>query len=175
MLPAAILFLALAILLFWRSGRSRRAAGLPAGRVIYSDTRDWGELEEPLYDPVLALTGRPDYLVRRRGKVIPVEVKSSRVREGPYDEHVHQLAAYCLLVQRVYETRPPYGVIHYPNRTFAVDFTPELEGSLLDLLAEMRKAEREGEQGRSHESPARCLKCGYRESCEQRLDYPRSS
>jgi CRISPR-associated exonuclease Cas4 len=169
MLPLGLLLLFLALLLLWRSGRSRQAAGLPAGRVIYADTRSWGAVEEPLYDPALALTGKPDYLVQRGGQIIPVEVKSSSVREGPYDEHIFQLAAYCLLVQRVYDIRPPYGIIHYPKQTFAVDFSPELEGALLDLLAEMRKAERKGEQARSHESPARCLKCGYRQGCEQRL------
>lgn len=169
MLPLGLLLLLLALVLLWRSGRSRRAAGLPAGRVIYADTRNWGAVEEPLYDPALALTGKPDYLVQRGGQIIPVEVKSSPVREGPYDEHIFQLAAYCLLVQRVYDTRPPYGIIHYPKQTFAVDFTPELEGALLDLLAEMRKAERKGEQARSHESPGRCLKCGYQQGCEQRL------
>jgi CRISPR-associated exonuclease Cas4 len=115
------------------------------------------------------LTGRPDYLVERGGSLIPVEVKSSRVYETPFDEHVYQLAAYCLLVQQVYEKRPPYGILHYPDRTFEIDYTPDLEMGLLDLLAEIRRQERKDEVPRSHESPARCNKCGFRSLCDQRL------
>jgi CRISPR-associated exonuclease Cas4 len=163
-----ILVAAAMFLLFW-SGQNRKSAGLPGGRVIYTDTRSWGPVEKPLFDPVLGLTGKPDYLLSQGGKVIPVEVKSSRVREAPYDEHIFQLAAYCLLVQRVYGQRPPYGILHYPNRTYAIDWTPDLEAALLDLLAEMRRQDRRASVNRSHESPARCRGCGYRTQCDQRL------
>ena len=39
----------IAILLFWQAGKQQRAAGLPAGRVIYTDTGAWGKIEQPLY------------------------------------------------------------------------------------------------------------------------------
>lgn len=169
MVPLIVLLIVVAILFLWRSGRGRQETGLPGGRVIYTDTRSWGPLEAPLYDPVLALTGRPDYLVSDKGRIIPVEVKSSQVREAPYDEHIYQLAAYCVLVEKTYGKRPPYGIIHYPNRTFAVDYTPELESSFLDLLAEMRRQDRKKEIARSHESVPRCMKCGFSSLCDQRL------
>jgi CRISPR-associated exonuclease Cas4 len=57
----------------------------------------------------------------------------------------------------------------YRNRTFAIDFTAELEARLLERLAEMRMQEKAGQANRSHESPARCAGCGYREICDQRL------
>ena len=169
MIPLILLLFLVAVYLLWQSGRGRQAAGLPGGRVIYTDTWGWGAVETPLYDPVLALTGRPDYLVSEKGRIIPVEVKSSQVRDAPYDEHIFQLAAYCVLVEKTYGKRPPYGIIHYPNRTFAVDYTPELEASFLDLLAEMRRNDRKKEVDRSHEAPARCHKCGFRSLCDQRL------
>lgn len=165
---AAGLFL-LAIILLWQSGRARRAAGLPGGRVIYTDTRAWGKVEKPLYDNALGLTGKPDYLVEKNGQLIPVEVKSGRAPEAPYDSHIYQLAAYCLLVERTMGSRPPYGIIHYADRDFAVDYTYDLENALLDVLAEMRRDDRREEVHRSHESPARCAKCGFRNVCEQRL------
>jgi CRISPR-associated exonuclease Cas4 len=165
---AALLFL-LALVLFWQSRRTRKAAGLPGGRVIYTDTDEWGRVEDPLFDPITQLTGRPDYLIRRKGLVIPVEVKSGRVPDSPYDSHIYQLAAYCLLVEREFGVRPPYGVIHYGKRTFAVDYTQELESALLDLMTEMRKADRRKNVARSHESPPRCRGCGYAYNCEQAL------
>ena len=64
-----ILYLALLILLFgiallWQSNRQRKQAGLPGGRVVYTDTRAWGTVEKALYDHSLGLTGKPDYLVQ---------------------------------------------------------------------------------------------------------------
>ncbi len=169
MLILITLLVAIAMWLLFRSGQIRKSAGLPGGRVIYTDTRGWGPVEKPLFDPVIGLTGKPDYLVSQAEKIIPVEVKSSRVREAPFDEHIFQLAAYCLLVERVYGTRPPYGILHYPNRTYAVDYTPALESALLDLLAEMRRQDRRASVDRSHEAPARCRGCGFRTICDQRL------
>lgn len=166
---AALLFL-LALLLFWQAGRQQKAAGLPAGRVIYSDTRAWGApVEQALYDAELGLTGRPDYLVEQGGLVIPVEVKSSQVGAAPFDAHIFQLAVYCLLVQRIHGKRPPYGILHYPNRSYAIDYTPQLEAALLALLDEMRARERRKEVARSHDSAARCQACGFRGVCDQSL------
>jgi CRISPR-associated exonuclease Cas4 len=169
MLYAILLLFFLALIFFWQSGRQRKEAGLPGGRVIYTDTRGWGKLERPLYNDLLGLTGKPDYLVQEKGQIIPVEVKSGRAPESPYDSHIYQLAAYCLLVEKSYGKRPPYGIIHYENRDFAVDYTPELESSLLDLLAEMRRDELKREVERSHEQAARCARCGFKKACDQSL------
>jgi CRISPR-associated exonuclease Cas4 len=169
MLYAILLLFLLALVFFWQSGRQRKEAGLPSGRVIYTDTRGWGKVERPLYDDLLGLTGKPDYLVQQNGQIIPVEVKSGRAPESPYDSHIYQLAAYCLLVEKSYGKRPPYGIIHYENRDFSVDYTPELESSLLDLLAEMRRDELKREVERSHEQAARCARCGFKKACGQSL------
>jgi CRISPR-associated exonuclease Cas4 len=161
--------LVVAILLFFISGQQRRASGLPGGRVVYSDTRAWGPVEKPLFDKDLGLTGKPDYLVEQAGKSIPVEVKTGRTPQAPYDSHIFQLAAYCLLVHRTTGKRPPYGIIHYPGRDFAVDYTSELENTLLDLIADMRIGEHRSEMDRSHEDAGRCRGCGFRDACDQRL------
>ncbi len=165
----SLALLLLALFLFWQSHRQRKQAGLPGGRVIYTDTNAWGKVDKPLYDSSLRLTGKPDYLVERNGKIIPVEVKSGRAPDAPYDSHIYQLASYCLLVERTMGKRPPYGIIHYRNRDFAVDYTRELESALLDILAEMRRDETRREVDCSHNSPARCRGCGFRRICDQRL------
>ncbi|HVM70297.1 MAG TPA: CRISPR-associated protein Cas4 [Anaerolineales bacterium] len=169
MLIAGLLALLVAFILFFISGRQRRAAGLPGGRVIYTDTRAWGKVEKPLFDKDLDLTGKPDYLIEQGGKIIPVEVKTGRTPEEPYDSHIFQLAAYCRLVQKTYGKRPSYGIIHYPNRDFAVDYTADLENALLDLIAEMRMNEHRSEVSRSHDDENRCRRCGFRQICDQRL------
>lgn len=165
----AILFLVLSLILFWLSARQRRTSGVPGGRIIYTDTRGWGKLEQPLFDASLGLTGKPDYLVEREGGIIPVEVKSGRAPATPYDSHIFQLAAYCLLVERTYQKRPPYGIIHYADRDFSVEFTRELEAAALELMAEMKQAQRRREMPRSHSEAARCQHCGFSKTCDQKL------
>ncbi|MBM3123864.1 MAG: CRISPR-associated protein Cas4 [Chloroflexi bacterium] len=163
-----LLFL-LAIILLWQSGRQRRAAGLPGGRILYSDTQEWRKPEKPLYHAALGLTGKPDYLVEKDGRIIPVEVKSGRAPLAPYDSHIFQLASYCLLVENAYGKRPPYGIIHYEDRDFAVDYTRELESALLEILEDMKAEGRRKEVRRSHEQASRCVRCGYRHGCDQSL------
>jgi len=169
MLLLAIILALSAILFLWLAKRQQLRTGMPGGRVVYTDTRGWQPVEEPLYAADLALTGRPDYLVEDRGSLVPVEVKSTRIEAGPYDTHIYQLAAYCLLVERVYKTRPQYGILHYPNRTFRIDFTTELEASILSLIDAIRSQERRKEVQRSHDNPARCAHCGFSTICNQRL------
>lgn len=164
-----LLLFILALLFFWRSDRQQKAAGLPGGRVIYTDTRGWGEVEKPLFYPALELTGKPDYLIEKNGQIIPVEVKSGRAPEAPYDSHIYQLASYCLLVEKTYGKRPPYGIIHYENRDFAIDYTRELESALIELVADMRVDELKKDVPRSHEQPPRCKRCGFRNVCDQKL------
>jgi CRISPR-associated exonuclease Cas4 len=169
MLILAFLLFILALVLLWLVGRRQKTLGLPTGRIISADMRTWGAAEETLVDPILGLTGRPDYLVKQGNQLIPVEVKTRRVNDVPYDSHIIQLAAYCRLVERHYGQRPAYGILHYANRTFAINYTPELEANLNEALKKMRDADQRKDVLRSHESPARCRACGYRLVCDQSL------
>ncbi len=174
LLALALLALLLAIYTFWEASRRRKATGIPQGHLIYSDTSRWQVQEEPLYDAKLGLTGRPDYIIEDGGYIIPVEIKSSRPPESPYASHILQLTAYCLLIERNFDKRPPYGVLHYRDRnqetrTFAIDYTAQLENELTSTIAEMRIQRDRQEIHRSHSSKARCASCGYRSVCDQRL------
>ncbi len=169
MTTAAILLLCAALLILYLAGRQRRASGLPAGQVIYRDTGGGTRVEKPLYDPITGLAGKPDYLIQENGAIIPVEVKSSRAPGLPYDSHIYQLAAYCLLVERTYGKRPLYGILRYRDRSFRIDYSLVLERALESMLDAIRRQERRGEAGRSHQEAARCARCGYRTICNQRL------
>lgn len=169
MLYVSLILIVLAVILFWQARRQRAATGLPEGEIIYSDTDNWTRNEKALFDPLLGLVGRPDYLVQTDGSIIPVEVKSSAAPPKPYDSHIYQLAAYCLLAERNALKRPPYGILQYKNRAFSIPYTPELEEKLLDVLEEMRRAEGRNSVNRSHASAARCARCGYRKVCDQKL------
>jgi CRISPR-associated exonuclease Cas4 len=164
----AFLFL-LGLVLLLISKRRLANLGLPQGRVIALDTLELKQPGQPLYDSVYHLTGRPDYLVEQARTVIPVEVKSGRAPASPWPGQVLQLAAYCRLVHASTGRRPPYGILKYADRAFAVDYDDSLETKLRNVVDEMRRAGRK-ELERSHESPGRCRGCGYRNDCDQRLD-----
>jgi CRISPR-associated exonuclease Cas4 len=167
-LAGALLLAALVLALVSRW--QRKSAGLPLGRVTYADPSLWGKVEKPLYDPATGLVGKPDYLVETKEGIIPVEVKSGAAPSNPYEGHVLQLAAYCLLVSRTTGKRPPYGLLNYRNRTFSIDFTPALEQKLLEQITAIQAAGRKKDVPRSHESPAKCASCGYKKICDQKCE-----
>ncbi|MCJ7695905.1 MAG: CRISPR-associated protein Cas4 [Anaerolineaceae bacterium] len=166
----ALLLIFVAALIFLLSYRQRKASGLPGGQIVYSDSGLWQEVVEPYYDSHLQLAGKPDYVIKQGYTHIPVEVKTGRTPEAPYDSHIFQLAAYCYLIDRETGLRPPYGVLQYPRQTFKIAYSEEMEASLLTLIGEIRKRDK-GKDGvpRSHNSSSRCRSCGYRSICDQRL------
>ncbi len=165
----SILLILLGLLLMRAASKIKDQTGMPDGRIIYADPGKWKKPDKPLYDAALGLTGRPDYLIRKRNDIIPVEVKSSWAPSVPYDSHKLQLAAYCLLVQNYYGKRPPYGLLRYRNRTFRIIFSRQLENQVLDILDEIRQQKEQEEVFRSHNHKNRCLRCGFRYICNQRL------
>jgi len=168
LLGAVLILFALAIWL-WANGL-RRQTGLPEGDVIYTDTGTWFPNSDLLYAPEFRLVGKPDYLVQEPGgAVVPVELKSGQAPTEPWEGHVLQLAAYCLLVTEKYGRRPDYGILQYQNKAFAIDYTEELEEDLLNLLADMHGDLFEGELDRDHNDWNKCDRCGVRNHCYQRL------
>ncbi|NOR89738.1 MAG: Dna2/Cas4 domain-containing protein [Anaerolineales bacterium] len=168
-MPALILsLLVLGMLLILFSRRRLKVLGIPAGRLISLDTSRLIPVTQPLYDPDLGLTGRPDYLVQRGRCRIPVEVKSGQAPQSPHRSHVLQLAAYCHLVEMTTGKRPAYGILKYADSAYKLQYTHALQQDLLQILGTLRKAQ-DSSPGRSHNSPARCRACGYLSSCDQSL------
>ncbi len=168
-MPALILsLLIIGLLLILSSRRRLKGLGIPAGRLISLDTSQLKPVTEPLYDPDLGLTGRPDYLVQQGRRRIPVEVKSGRAPKRPHRSHVLQLAAYCHLVETTSGKRPPYGILKYADSAYKLYYTHALQQDLSNILGALRKPQ-DSSPDRSHNSPGRCRSCGYLSSCDQSL------
>ena len=164
---AASLYFLVFNLYYARQARSIvRKTCIQPGQVVFGDSPKHAEVLE---SRVVALRGRPDYVVDREGALVPVELKTGRTPRRPYDSHVLQLAAYCYLVNERYRKRPPFGVLSYPDHQFEVPYTPELEDRLLKTLLRIDLAERTGVVHRDHENPKRCRFCSRREGCPERL------
>ena len=169
-LGLVLLLIAISMGLLWRARALQNRTGLPDGDVIYDDTGAWYPNAETLVARDFLLVGKPDYLVEQPdGGIIPVELKSGRAPDKPWEGHVLQLAAYCLLVDECYGIRPDFGILQYPERAFAVDYTEELEEDLLDLLADIRDDTFEAELDRDHNDWHRCHQCSVRHRCVQRI------
>lgn len=169
MLVVAATLAAVGLILLWLARRGRGRSGLPEGRIVYTDTGGWQRPERPLFSHRLRLSGKPDYLVKSGAAIIPVEVKSGPAPGRPYASHLLQLAAYCLLVEEAYETRPSHGMIKYGDRTVRVGYGVELEEELVQTLRQMRADLAAGHASRRHNDPRRCAACGHRAHCDQRL------
>jgi CRISPR-associated exonuclease Cas4 len=165
----AVLLLLFGLIVWMLSIRQRREAGLPEGRIIYIDTTKLRRTEGTFFSPALSLAGRPDYLVNRNGLILPVEVKSSVAPATPHLSHVHQLAAYALLVEEHFGELPPFGILKYKDRTLEIPITRELVHSTKAIMQAMQAASEKKELPRSHDEPARCGGCGFRAVCGQAL------
>lgn len=167
MLALALIALALALLAV--GALARRRTGLPWGRVVAEDVGAGRALARPLFARRYGLTGKPDYLIERRGATIPVEVKPGRRSPRPYDADLMQLAAYCLLVEETTGQAPPYGLLRYAETTFRLPYTEAVRERLLDTLDAMRELLDEDDAARSHDEAGRCAGCGFRAICEDAL------
>ena len=112
-----------------------RKFGILKGNRIYSDSdRSEGKV---LFSKTLALSGKPDYLIKENNMVFPVEVKSGRTPDEPFQNHEMQLMAYCLLVEENYGVRPLGGYLKYPEKEFKIAYTDEAKDSIKELVGEM--------------------------------------
>lgn len=169
-LVVAVLLLIAGLILYVRSREVREETGLPQGEIIFQDTlRTETEVTEPLFSRTFRLAGKPDYLIEENGEIVPVEVKSGRAPSRPYESHVFQLAAYCLLVSDIYGRRPTYGVIRYADRQFTVPYDIQLEDDLLRVMDGMRFDANEVNVHRSHHQTGRCMACSFRYTCDEAL------
>ena len=161
-----VLALAAIAFLGWLYFRARAGnSPLPAGEIVFQDTEQV-EMLEPLVSHALRLTGKPDYLIRTKDGLVPVEVKSRACgARGPYEGEVAQVAAYCLLVEDVFGEPVPRGILQFADRVVQVPFTEERREKVLAVVDEMRVLDGADDVPRSHESPPRCRGCGVRAGC----------
>jgi CRISPR-associated exonuclease Cas4 len=136
------LLVGVALLLIVRRGRG--TLGILNKSQIYSDTQSMpGKV---MKSKKLPLVGKPDYLIKDNGLVIPVEIKTGLTPKEPHESHVMQLMAYCYLVEEIYGTRPPGGYLKYPDREFKIRYTNEAISHLEKLVFEIIENKQSGQE-----------------------------
>ncbi|MFO7992085.1 MAG: CRISPR-associated protein Cas4 [Thermoplasmata archaeon] len=147
--------------------KKRKELDVLEGEVEYIDRLK--EESKILASERYKIRGRPDYIIEKEGKKVPVEVKTGRVPRGPFFSHILQVAAYCLLLEEQEGEAPPFGIIKYGEKEFEVDYDESLKELLIKKVEEMREAVETGEVHRNHNREGKCIHCSRREICPERL------
>lgn len=148
-----------------KADKLRKDNNIQPGEVAYSD------LDVPgtsFFSKKYKITGKPDYVLKRGGRYIPVEVKKGSY-SSPQDNHVFQLAAYCQLIEENYCVFVPYGLVAYEDSCYKISFDPNLRFQLQNTIAEMRDFLKRRDKGRNHNDINRCKSCSLRSYCEEKI------
>ena len=147
-LPVIFILLGVLVLLWYR--KNKQDFPFPVDTILYSDTD-----EKPgiiFVSTQIPLVGKPDFVVKIGKDTVPVEVKRGKTPKSPYANHIAQLFSYCYLVEEHYKTRPPYGIISYPDEYFKVEFTKgvgdQIKRTVDELLKKKSQKKRELTTGR---------------------------
>ncbi len=147
------------------------------GSVLYSDadhTQPTETLSCDLPDAVGALVGKPDYILKQEGRLIPLEYKSGRAPQRLFPSHEHQVAAYFLLIESRYGAgaAPSHGVVRFSDgKEFRVENSAGLRQTVIDQARRMIDISRGAvEAHRDHHSRAKCAACEYFPVCGERIE-----
>ena len=164
MRPMSILLLfvfLLGLALFLGAWRRRARAGLGRGQTLSRD-------DVLLVSHRYRLSGRPDRIVKRRGRYIPEEKKPGR---KVYDTYRAQIGVYLLLIEEQYGIRSPYGVLVLGDgRRVKIPNTAALRARVLAIAERIRQHRQRLDAPLPPPSnPRQCLGCGQRHHCAVRL------
>ena len=176
MIPLFIIVLTfgLAVLLLLASRRIKQKArrvkikhNIPFGKITYSDLNIPAK---PLFSKRYRIAGKPDYIIKKDKRHIPVEVKTGHHYELQKN-HTFQLATYCQLLEDAYGILVPYGMLIYNDtgQQYRVPFDPKLRFELESTINKMRRELKTGKIVRNHKDPFRCKNCSMQENCSMKI------
>ena len=137
------------------------------GKIIYSDLYN---PEKPLFSKKYRIIGKPDYILKKEGEYIPVEIKTGN-HNIVKKNHIYQLAAYCQILEEYYNCFVPYGILVYKDtsKQFKIQYDPKLRFELLSIIKEMRKNLNNNKIQRNHQEIKRCINCSLKEYCDKKI------
>lgn len=123
-----------------------------------------------LYSSLYPLAGKPDLIIKKGWKYIPVEIKTGN-HHYPKKHHVIQVIAYCQLIKEVYKKTPPFGYLIYSDtkKRFKIPFTQMEIKQLKMSIIQMKEMINQDQIHRNHNNKNRCNHCNMRAKCNYRL------
>jgi len=134
----------------------------------------WGSLvpkiksEYKVSSELLDLTGKIDRVEVYPGRLVPIELKTGNPpREGAWENHKVQLAAYALLLEKVFGITVSEGLVHYidAGQKVSVSINPFLRDKVKELLVKVRHLLKAGVLPPIVDNERKCAVCGLRNRC----------
>ncbi|MCL5963439.1 MAG: Dna2/Cas4 domain-containing protein [Candidatus Thermoplasmatota archaeon] len=144
----------------------RKKTDVVEGKIVYLDDMKSSELMVGKKYPV---SGRPDYVVYNDNKYIPVEIKTGRTPRGPLYSHIAQLIVYCMLIEDIYNIKPDYGIIKYPEKSIPIQYTDAWRDRILQSVSTMDNIKKSGVTHRNHRNINKCRYCSRNSICPEKL------
>jgi CRISPR-associated exonuclease Cas4 len=139
---------------------------IPSGKITYQDLNKPGK---PFFSKRYKLIGKPDYIIKDKKSIIPIEVKTGKYEEAQ-DNHILQLAAYCHLLEENYKKFVPYGILIYANTSkFKIPFDPKTRFELESTIKNIRNIMKTGNISRNHNEIRKCKNCSMKQYCNFKL------
>ncbi|RLF37249.1 MAG: CRISPR-associated protein Cas4 [Thermoplasmata archaeon] len=158
----SIMFILISKSMQRRVRKMKNNHGIVKGEIIYTDLN---KPAKSFFSKKYRITGKPDYIVVKDEKCLPVELKTGGYTK-PQWNHILQLAAYCQLLEENYGGFVPYGILVYNNQfQYKIPFNPRVRFELENTINEMRHLIKTGEIYVNHDDPGRCKNCSMREYC----------
>ncbi len=163
----ACFFFLLSVIILIIIRKARENSLIPSGKIVYNDL--YGEMDS-LYSSVYPLAGKPDLIIKRGRKYIPIEIKTGN-HHYPKKHHVMQAIAYGYLIKEVYKRSPRYCYLIYSDtkKRFKIPFTEKEITQLKNCITEMEEMIDHNHIRRNHNDKNRCIHCNMRAKCEYRL------
>lgn len=170
-LSAGLIMLALA--LFRLVAFARERAAIPRGlRLVSSDMGP--NRTRTLRDPKHGLSGRPDWVFRKRSgigfRLVVAELKSRPAPHRAQQGHVLQTAAGIMLLVANHGRRASRtGYLIYSDRHFPVVLDDDLKSEVLHAADQIRALHAGAAPIRNHSSRRRCEACPFASQCSLSL------
>ena len=116
----------------------------------------------------LGLAGVLDVLLRRGGEYVPLEFKDAEKPAGKVPpNHLYQLAAYAVMVERLFNTVVRRGLIYYAQSDALVEvpLTVERKRYVEKVVREIRDTIEGGRIPKPSRLRGKCAGCGFRHYC----------
>jgi len=137
------------------------------GKIIYSDLNRPAKL---LFSKRYRICGKPDYIIKKDGHQIPVEVKTGQHYE-PKKNHVFQLATYCHILEENNKDFVPYGILVYndTSQQYKIPFDPKIRFELESSIKKMRHILKTKKITRNHNDLYKCRSCSMSNYCNKKI------
>ena len=118
--------------------------------------------------PELELSGKIDQVLVYPDGVVPIELKSGKApKEGAWDNHKVQLAAYALLLEHIFKIDVKAGYVKYVDENISrrVEINPFLRDQVKDLTKQVKELLDSKNLPNKCKNENKCAKCGLKKIC----------